>query len=214
MSRIIMNGSPKAERGNTEIFIRKFMEGMQEDCEIVYTAKEDHEELAQKLQEYDEMIIAFPLYVHAMPGTVKKVLEYMKPVESAGKRLGFIIQYGFMEGAQSQYVVRYLESFTRKMKYESIGIAVHGGAAGVSEMPEGMNKKLFQQLTELGRSYLQTGFFSRETMEKLSQPYELTKRQCRRYDFMGRLGITDSMYWNMQLKKNHAMEHRYDRPFV
>ena len=132
MSMIIMNGSPKAERGNTEVFIRKFMEGMQAaetgtaesesvgavkcaSAEVCYAAKEGHEEIAAKMQKYDTIIIAFPLYVHAMPGTVKKVLEYMKPVEGSGKKLGFIIQYGFMEGAQSQYVVRYLESFMKKI---------------------------------------------------------------------------------------------------
>ena len=91
MSMIIMNGSPKAERGNTEVFIRKFMEGMQAaegttECasaQVCYVAKESHEEIAAKMQEYDTIIIAFPLYVHAMPGTVKKVLEYMKPVEGS-----------------------------------------------------------------------------------------------------------------------------------
>lgn len=218
MSMIIMNGSPKAERGNTEVFIRKFMEGMQAaegttECasaQVCYVAKESHEEIAAKMQEYDTIIIAFPLYVHAMPGTVKKVLEYMKPVEGSGKKLGFIIQYGFMEGAQSQYVVRYLESFTKKMNYESVGIAVHGGSAGVSIMPDKMNRKLFDLLLLLGKSFSETGHFSADAVAALCQPYELTKRQCRMYNFIG--GV--DMYWNMQLKQNNAMKQRFDRPFA
>ncbi|MDO5575273.1 MAG: NAD(P)H-dependent oxidoreductase [bacterium] len=220
---IIMNGSPNAARGNTEVFIRKFIEGMQEDqenqnvCgvnEVAYAAKEDHEALAEKLQEHDEIIISFPLYVHAMPGSVKKVLECMKPVEGSGKRMGFIIQYGFMEGAQSDYVVRYLKSFTKKMNYELIGIAVHGGSAGVSMMPEKMNKKLFTDLKELGSGYSRDGSFSKEVVAELRKPEHLTKGQCHMYDFMGKLGLTDGMFWNMQLKKNNAFDHRYDRPYI
>lgn len=217
---IIMNGSPNAARGNTEVFIRKFIEGMQEnqpECkvnEVVYAAKEDHEALAEKLQEHDEIIISFPLYVHAMPGSVKKVLECMKPVEGSGKRLGFMIQYGFVEGAQSDYVVRYLKSFTKKMNYELIGIAVHGGSAGVSMMPEKMNKKLFATLKELGSGYSRDGSFSKEVVAELRKPEHLTKGQCHMYDFMGRLGLTDGMFWNMQLKKNNAFDHRYDRPYI
>lgn len=233
MSMVIMNGSPKAERGKSELFIRKFIEGMQEAdsqqkteesgeqqsmqktvCEVCYTAKEDHEKLAQKLQEHDEIVIVFPLYVHAMPGSVKKVLEYMKSVESSGKKLGFIIQYGFVEGAQSRYVVRYLEAFIRKMNYESIGIAVHGGSAGVSEMPEKMNRKLFEQLQILGKSYAETGTFSKDAISILQTPYELTKKQAKMYEFMAKLGLTDSMWWNSQLKKNGAMKNRFDRPFA
>lgn len=226
MKTIIMNGSPKAERGNTEVFMRKLIEGMQEAisdqnegqqeavCEVCYSAKEDHEQLAQKLQEYDEIIIVFPLYVHAMPGSVRKVMEYMKPVEGSGKRLGFVVQYGFVEGAQSKYVERYLLSFTRQMNYESIGVVVKGGSAGVSEMPEKMNKKLFDQLKLLGKSFALTGEFSKEAIQILRTPYELSTKQAKIYEFMAKLGVSDSMWWNSMLKKNGAMEHRYDRPFA
>lgn len=203
MKTIIMNGSPKAERGNTEVFMRKLIEGMQEAisdqnegqqeavCEVCYSAKEDHEQLAQKLQEYDEIIIVFPLYVHAMPGSVRKVMEYMKPVEGSGKRLGFVVQYGFVEGAQSKYVERYLLSFTRQM-----------------------NKKLFDQLKLLGKSFALTGEFSKEAIQILRTPYELSTKQAKIYEFMAKLGVSDSMWWNSMLKKNGAMEHRYDRPFA
>ena len=216
MSMIILNGSPKAERGNTEIFIRKFIEGMQgadsrriELSEVCYSAKEDYEQLANKLQEHDEIIITFPLYVHAMPGSVRKIMEFMKPVEGSGKKLSFIIQYGFIEGAQSKYLVRYLESFIKKMNYESAGIVTRGGSAGIYEMPEKMNQKLFQQLQKLGKDYVETGVFSKEVIECLHTPYELTKKQARMYEFMAKAGLSDAMWWNSQLKRNGAMKHRY-----
>lgn len=224
MSMIIMNGSPKAERGNTEIFIREFVNGIQssksqqsvedQTVAVCYMAKENSEQIAAKLQEYDTVIIAFPLYVHAMPGSVKKVLECMKPVEGNGKKLGFIIQYGFMEGAQSQYVVRYLETWITKMNYESVGIVVHGGSAGVYMMPEKMNRKLFELLQTLGKSLCDAGTFDRNAVEELHKPYQLTKGQSRMYQFMAKLGVGDAMFWNMQLKQNDAMQHRYDKPFA
>lgn len=218
MSMIIMNGSPKAERGNTEVFIQEFMKGMQtaknQSAAVCYAAKEKPEQIAAELQEHDTIVIAFPLYVHAMPGSVKKVLECMKPVEKNGKKLGFIIQYGFMEGAQSQYVVRYLESWIKKMNYESAGIVVHGGSAGVYMMPEKMNRKLFELLHTLGKSLCDTGAFEQEAMEELRKPYQLTKGQSRMYQFMAKLGVGDAMFWNMQLKQNDAMKHRYDKPFA
>lgn len=221
MSMIIMNGSPKAERGNTEIFIRKVIEGIQsaesqniEVSEVCYCAKENHEQLAQKLQEYDEILIVFPLYVHAMPGSVRKVMEFMKPVEGSGKKLSFIIQYGFLEGAQAKYIERYLESFIKKLNYETAGIVTHGGSAGVFEMPEQMNKKLFEQLRILGKSYVETGIFSEDAISLLRTPYELTKKQAKTYEFMAKLGLSDSMWWNSQLKRNGAMKQRHDKPFA
>ena len=41
MRTLIINGSPKAKNGNTEIFIQKFINGMKSPCQISYVAKED-----------------------------------------------------------------------------------------------------------------------------------------------------------------------------
>lgn len=214
MKMIILNGSPKAEKGNTEIFIREFLRGMINPCEVRYIARENAQKLAEDLNAYDTVILAMPLYVHAMPGIVMKFIEELTPAEGDGKSMGFIIQSGFIESAQSKYLKRYLSSLAGKLNYKDMGTVIKGGSAGVYMMPEKMNAKLFGRLKNLGAHFEQEGTFSKDIVEEMASPYTLTKGKSRLMQLFFKIGLGDSIFWRMQLKSNHALAKKSDRPFA
>ncbi len=85
MKTLILNGSPRAAQGNTEVFIRQFMRGAGQSCPVRYVAKEPASEIAQAVRGCGVLLVFLPLYVHAMPGIVLKVFEQMKPAAPGQK---------------------------------------------------------------------------------------------------------------------------------
>ncbi|WP_312653323.1 NAD(P)H dehydrogenase [Proteiniclasticum sp.] len=214
MKMIMINGSPKGDKGNTEIFIREFLKGMETPCEVRYVAKESGRKIAEDLKHYDTVIMAMPLYVHAMPGIVMKLIEEMKPAEGEGKSMGYIVQSGFIEAAQSKYLERYLCSLTKRLGYDYLGTVIKGGSAGVYMMPEKMNAKLFVKLNSLGSYFEEHRSFRKDIVEELGTPYSLTKKKSRWMQFYFKVGLGDSMFWRMLLRSNHASDKKFDRPFA
>ncbi len=214
MKTIIINGSPKADKGNTEIFIREFLKGMKYPCDVRYVAKESGEKLAEEIRQYEAVIIAMPLYVHAMPGIVMKLMEEMEPAAGEGRSMGFIVQSGFIESAQSKYLERYLSSLTKRLNYHYLGTVIKGGSAGVYMMPDKMNAKLFAKLAKLGLFFEQNGSFRKDIMEELATPKSLTKMRSRMMQFYFKIGLGDSIFWRMLLRNNHASDKKFDRPFA
>ena len=214
MSVLIINGSPKGENGNTEVFINQFVQAMKIPCKMSYAAKEDSLYLAEYMREFDTVLFAMPLYVHAMPGIVMKIIEQLQPAGEAGQSIGFIVQSGFVESAQSEYLERYLSVLTKSLNYTYLGTVRRGGSAGVYMMPEQMNQKLFKQLHTLGEHFEQTGSFDMEIVREMAKPHKLSKGKSRFMQFLAVLGLGDTMFWNMMLKKNKAYERRFDKPFA
>lgn len=214
MKTLMINGSPKAKNGNTEVFIQEFMKGMKSPCEVRYAAKESSQQIAEELKQFDTVIVAMPLYIHTMPGIVMKIFEQMESASEEGKSLGFIVQSGFIESGQSKYLEQYLSALTKRLNYAYLGTVIKGGAAGVSMMPESMNKTLFSQLQSLGGYFEENGSFHPEVVKELGGPQVLSKRKARLYQFFSKVGLGDSIFWRMQLKKNQAWDRRFDQPFV
>lgn len=214
MRTLIINGSPKSKNGNTEIFIKKFVKEMKTPYEICYVAKEDSLRIAKYVKEFDTIIMVMPLYVHAMPGIVMKLIECMEPASDVGKTMGFIVQSGFMESSQSKYLERYLSALTKNLNYTYLGTVIRGGSAGIYMMPKKMNKKLFEQLSTLGECFETNGTFNIETVKEMAKPNKLSKGKSKLMQFLSRIGLGDSMFWNMMLKKNNAHNRRLDKPFA
>jgi len=207
---LILNGSPNGKKGNTEIFIRRFIEGFSGAPDIHYIADENPVELATRMNEYDSWLFFFPMYVNAMPGIVKRLFEHMQP--DGEKKVGFFVQYGFEEGAQSDYLVRLLENFMVRMGYQNLGIVVSGGNAGVRYMPASANKKLFERLKAAGVRFERAGSFDDETARGFEKMRTYSSSQIRLNMLFRKLGLTD-IFWNRMLKQNNAFEKRFDRPF-
>ena len=210
MKTLIINGSPNGERGNTEMLSREFTKGMQAGPEVRYVAREDAAALAEYMQSFDKWLFFFPLYVNAMPGIVKRLFEQLQP--NPEKSVGYFIQSGFEEAAQSDYLVTILNNFSKRMGYQDLGIIVAGGMAGVRYMPPQMNRKTFEHMQRAGKLYEQTGKFADESIKHFGHLYRYTEKKAKRNQLMRKLGIAN-IWWNSMLKKNKAYQKRYDKPF-
>lgn len=213
MKLLIINGSPHGEKGNTGIFITQFVNGMKEIPMVSCIKKEKPEAIAEKIKNFDTILIVMPLYVHAMPGPIMKLFENLQVQNTGNKSLGCIVQMGFPGSAHADYARRCMKQQAKRLHMKYLGIAARCGAAGTSMVPDFMNRKLFKDLEKLGSYFQETGTFHRETVQKLAKPYKLTKSQCRFNQFLCKTGV-DHIMWNKMLRENNAFENRFDRPFV
>jgi multimeric flavodoxin WrbA len=207
---LIINGSPNGKKGNSEIICRKFSAGMKSQPEVRYVVDEDPEALAAYMDRFDRWLFFFPLYVNAMPGIVMRLFEHMHA--NPDKQVGFFVQSGFEESAQSDYLCAILKNFIRRMGYKSLGLVVAGGMAGVRYMPERMNKKLFERLAQAGVLYEESGAFADETIKHFGRLRSYSKTQLIFYRFMAKIGVTN-LFWNSMLKQNKTYQKRFDKPF-
>ena len=214
MNTIILNGSPKVnpKESNTRIFAEEFVRNMKNPCEIRRIAKEDPEELAEYIKRFDTIILIMPLYVHAMPGTVMKFIEKLKPAEGEGKSIGFIIQAGFMETSQERFVERYFKNLAAQLNYKYLGTVSKGEAAGIYMYPK-MFKKVLKLVSDLGAAYEKTHDFDGDIVKELGTPYIIPKSTLRLLWLVSKLGL-GNIGWHRELRKNNAFDKRLDRPYL
>lgn len=213
MRTLILNGSPKGNSShcNSQIFAEQFVRDMKNPCEIKCIAKANTEELTMYAQTFDTLIIIMPLYIHAMPGIVMKFIEKLKPV-SGEKSIGFIVQAGFLETQQHQYLKRYLKDLCEQLQYHYLGTVSKGQSAAVYMYPK-MFKKVLQMVSDLGVRFEETHAFDPELVKKLENPYEISRFQLKLLRFMDRIGLSN-IFWHRELKKNNGFEQRLNRPYL
>jgi len=214
MSTIIINGSPKGQNGNSEIFIKHFISGMKSPCEIRYIITEDHKTLAQYVKDFNTIIFVLPLYIHSMPGVTMRFIEWLEPAEpSENKSIGFILQGGFPESNQYKYAERYFASLSKELNRTYLGTAIKGNSAGIYMMPSFMTKKLFNSLKQLGEIYEQTHSFDKTIIEDFKKPYKLKGFELAKMKFAAKLGL-NKVFWDKFLKENGAYDKNFDKPFL
>ncbi|NMM63767.1 flavodoxin family protein [Clostridium sp. P21] len=108
MKILAINGSPRGEKGNTEVILKPFLKGCEEagsEIEIVYLKdknikhcsgcftcwtktpgkcihKDDMEELLKKVLEADIIVYATPLYYFTVTGIMKDFMDRMLPLNN------------------------------------------------------------------------------------------------------------------------------------
>jgi len=216
MKLTIFNGSPRGENSNTSIIIKWLEEGIlsREGCSLEIfrlNRTEEHDNYAARFGASDGIILVFPLYTDAMPGIVMAFIEKLSPWigRMKGKRLGFIIHSGFPEPAHSRYIQRYLEWLCSKFQAEYAGTCVMGGSEGLRYMNEGSmdNKRLL--FNRLGHDFISRGRFSPDTLKRIAGKEKLPVAMR----FWFRLTGFSNAYWDLLLKKNHAYDTRFARPY-
>lgn len=219
MQLTIYNGSPRGKAGNTEIMLKKVVEGFQavSDADVTWihlNSRQQRDTAHEAFPKSNLVLLGFPLYTDAMPGLVKEFIESLAPYvdRENNPAMAFMVQSGFPEACHSRPVERYLEKLTRRLKAPYAGTIVKGGCEGVHLMPEQMNRKLFTGLHELGTDLAQPGVLDSEKLRKLAKPERYSKIITPLFKLVLSLPIMQS-YWNNQLKKNGVYENRFARPF-
>lgn len=214
MKTLLVNASPKgdSDKSNSFIICNEFNKDMKSPCEIRHIAKSDLGELAEYIKDFDSIIFVMPLYIHAMPGIMMEFIEHMSPQSQKDKYMGFIVQAGFIESAQGDYIKAYLESLTSTLNYKYLGTIYKGEAAGIYMFPKGF-KNVLKKFNDLGRLYELNHSFDREIVESLGNPHKIDNKLLKKMNFITRIGIGD-MGWNWMIRKNKAYKQRLDKPFL
>ncbi len=212
----LFNGSPRGQRGNTPIFLRELAAGFGGDATIHHLIHLKQMNMhVQAFAEAECVLLGFPLYTDAMPGSVKQFIEALEPL--AGRKsnppLGFVVQSGFPEGLQSRYVERYLEKLAARLGSPYLGTIVKGNGEGVRMMPPEMTRDLFANLHSLGTGLRQDGRLDPRIMAHVAQPERFPAYLDPIFRLFLRLPAAHS-YFDGMLKKNGAYEHRFARPFL
>lgn len=213
MKTLMLNGSPRADHGNSQLFIDHFQSGLSTPLPVRTILRENPATLAQEMNDYDTILLVMPLYIHAMPGLVMKFFEELKPLPSNHQKIGFIVQAGFIESSTARYLENYLSSLARRLNYTYLGTVIKGDAAACSILPHFFFGKLFKQLKALGVAYEKNGSFDPLLVKKLGNPVCLSKFQVRLLESR-LIKKLDQIGWNWILKRNGCFENRFDQPFL
>jgi len=219
MRLTVFNGSPRGKSGNTEILLKKVIDGytrvVDTDLQWFHLNNFKNREAApDAFVSSDIVLLGFPLYTDAMPGLTKAFIESLASFvgRENNPRMAFLVQSGFPEAIHSRYVERYLEKLTRRLDAPYAGTIVKGGCEGVRMMPEQMNRKLFDGLEALGGDLAKSGQFDPVKLKKLAKPERYPRIIAPLFRLILKLPVMQQ-YWNRQLHKNGAYVQRFARPF-
>lgn len=132
MKTVFINCSPKKRFSASEYFIglqRLFVRG--EKVTEKLRNKGDHKRILDKLQDGDTVIFCTPLYVDGLPSHLLMFLSEMEKFcteKNIGLRIYSISNNGFIEGCQSEPILRIFRNFCERSGLEWCGgVGIGGG---------------------------------------------------------------------------------------
>ncbi len=206
MRLLIINGSPKLAKNNTQVLLKSFMEGFKEtkgnEVELFRMNNEQlYKDAALRFEKAEAVLIGFPLYGYAMPAGVKTFIEELEPLlgKCHGKKVGFLVQYGFVEAIHARPLETYLEHISKLLCCDYLGTIIKGGCDGLSKSENG-NKKTRMGAYEIGKMFGERKYFNKKQLDAYSAP-EIQKKQN---GFLLNiiLKILNKLYWEKSFKKN------------
>ncbi len=217
MKLVIFNGSPRNKKSNSGILIEQFLNGyakVEKESAQTYNIanREEKETQADAFDKADSVIIIFPLYTDMMPGIVKEFIEDIGLKRYTNKKVGFIVQSGFPEPAQSFSLEKYLKKLTTRLGCDYLGTVIKGGVEGIQVKPPNMTKKLYADFELLGEFFAKTDTFDEAIVKKFRNPERLSAPMLFIFKIMIKLGLAN-FYWHMMLKKHNAKDRCFDRPY-
>ncbi|HOO72962.1 MAG TPA: NAD(P)H-dependent oxidoreductase [Spirochaetota bacterium] len=212
----IINGSPRATTGNTEKLLGHFIKGFLEkdgnSVEVLHSIKHRPDFIKEKemFRDAERLLIAFPLYIDAMPGSVKELFESFEPLkgENTGLKLMFMVQCGFPETHHTRFVARYCEKLARRLECEFCGSICKGGCEGLTVQPPALVDKVFSRFHDLGAVYGETGELDPVILGKLAHPEHLTADNLKQV-----IPMVNAFLWDGWMKKNNVLEKSFDKPY-
>lgn len=215
----VFNGSPRGRKGNTPILLEQFLSGFKEGKGGTYEMHDliqikQMEHFAEAFGKAKCVLLAFPLYTDAMPGSVMAFIEKLEQFKGRPDNppLAFLVQSGFPETDHSRHVEQYLKKLSERLGCPYVGTIVKGGVEGIQIQPENMTRNLFDKMKEIGKVFGTTGEFNPELLAQLTGIGQLPGAARFLMKLLSKTRIP-GIYWDMQLKKNNAFDRRYDRPY-
>ncbi len=221
MKLTIFNGSPRGKKSNSSILASYLYAGFlhaseKNEYELHYLHQTNNSpENAEIFFNSEFTIFILPLYCDSMPFCVKHFIEhiYINRKKNKGKKVGVVIQSGFIESIHSEGLSAYFHELARQLKWDFLGVVIKGGIEGMQVRPNSMTRNVKSKFYDLGLHLGKTYQFDKSIQKALAQPKKLSFIQRFGVKMAGYTGIIN-FYWNMLLKKNGAKKHKYDQPLI
>jgi multimeric flavodoxin WrbA len=218
MKLSIFNGSPKPGINNTAVLLERFIEGFKDtkgnEVEVIRMNNEQaYKYAALQFKSAEAVLIGFPLYSYAMPAGVKTFFEELEPLlgKCSGKKVGFLVQYGFIEAIHGRALEKYLEHLTKALKCDYMGTIIKGGCDGLAKSKTG-NKKTLNGAYEIGKTFGATMSFDKKQLVEYSAPEVQKKQNAFLIGIV--LKIINKVYWEKAFKKNGVTyESSFAKPY-
>ena len=134
MKIAMINGSPKLGESNSGVLLKRFEAFLEPDSEITYYSLNKKDLDAgqySELCEADAIVLAFPLYIDAIPSHLFRMMiqleEYLKKARRSDLYVYVILNNGFYEGQQSHIAVEIMKNWCARAGV-IFGMAIGQGA--------------------------------------------------------------------------------------
>jgi hypothetical protein len=220
MRLLVLNGSPRGPRSNTDLLLRPFLAGFAaaggEAEGPLHLVRAAHADAAiEAFPGADAVLLAFPLYVDAPPAPAVAFVQRLAPLVGRPRNpsLLFLVQNGFPEALHMRPVERWLEKLARRLGAPYLGTILKAGAEGMRDRPPSMERATLRRLERLGRTLASDGRLDRRTVAALAGRERLGE------GLLGpvRLAVTRRMgawWWDRQLEAHGALALRDARPYA
>lgn len=168
-------------------------------------------EWAEAFKTEENVMLFMPLYVHAMPS---HVMAFIEKLQASKGNISFFVQSGFPESAQSHYLEAYLELLSIRLGRTYLGTAIRGGVEGMKMKPTQAQDKMIETMVAAIANLVSDGKFNQGDINRLAKPVRLGKAVGFIYNLLSRIGLASNIFWDRQLKANHAHEKSFDRPYL
>ena len=209
MRLLALNGSPRGPKSNTRFLTDEFLRGFAvtsaNQAETLDIARpSDREKALAAFWNSDAVLLGFPLYTDAMPGLVKEFLEQVATLPRPDRRptLVFLVQSGFPEATHTAPVARYLERLASRLGCACAGVVRRGNV-------EGIRRGILGRFRGLGESFGRTGRLDPQALRELAGRERIPRFALRLVCWWSRV-----MFWDRELKANHAYGKRFDVPYA
>lgn len=219
MKLTVFNGSPKPGPNNTQILIDNLSKGIKTvpgtEVEVFKLNRlPEGIQAAEIFAGAEAVVVAFPLYTFAMPGDVQLFFETLEPYKGKchGKKLGFLVQYGFLEAIHARPLEKHLEKLAAMLGCDYIGTIIKGGCDSLTKSPEAKFKQFYEGMQAIGKTFAEKHAFDENQLKAYAQP-ETTKKYGQW--FMKILvKFINYFYWGRMLKKNGvSIKESFARPY-
>ena len=191
MHLVIISGATRPRsKSNTAKVIAAFQRGVEENgntTEVWYLSdRRQWKRAANAFEQNDHILIAFPLYVENIPGTLLEFLSGLTPKQTPGTKLAFLIQGGFPEASQSRCCEAFLETLPAQLGCEYAGTLIKGDMFGTSLVDEKNREKMLAPFTQMGRIFAQIGCFEKSAVDAFAGLEYMPEKQIRMYNLVGK----------------------------
>lgn len=133
---LILNGSPRAPKSNSRRYAEIFSTACKLPSDYFNISKTNHAALCQKMSEYSDVLLVFPLYADSLPVGLLNFLKYLEANSPKRKPVvSVLINCGFLEYHQNDIALEMLRFFCQKNGYRTGSVLALGSGEAILGTP-------------------------------------------------------------------------------